>query len=185
MSSIFAHAVIAAEKIEPHPKVIDSGTTSMAMGFLAVEAARLASQHVPESEIIARIMEMKSRTVAMAALPTPKYAVLGGRVSRVVGLAGSMLNICPIVEVRDGRVEGLEKPRTWKKAKERLLSLARGIDFEQLAIMYVESDAEADELIRDLPSPHSKEILKVQLGPALAAHVGPGGIGVCGIKAAS
>jgi len=182
LSGIFEHATKAAENITPRPRVIDSGTTSMALGFLALEAARLARQGRSPAEIIATIEEMKTRSVAMVALPTTKYVELGGRISHLKGIAASMLRICPILEVRDGRVQELEKPRTWRVAKARLLEVARGIDFEHLAVMYVESDAEADELIRGLPVPRSREILKVQLGAALASHIGPGGLAVCGIK---
>lgn len=184
LSGTFAHAILAAETINPHPLVVNSETTSMALGFLAIEAARLARQGKPASEIVTEIKKMKKRCFAMVALPTTIYVERGGRISHIQGVIGSALNICPILEVRGGRVESFEKPRTWSKAKARLLEIARGIDFEQVAVMYVESDEEAREFIKGLPIPRSREVLLVQLGTALAVHVGPGGLAVCGIKAA-
>lgn len=183
LSGVYAHALVAADHIDPHPKIIDSETTSMALGFLAIEAARLAHDGKTSEEIVAAIETMKKRCVAMVALPTTIYAERGGRISHLQGVVGSMLHICPILEVRDGRVESLERPRTWHTAKNRLIEIAHSMEFEKLAVMYVESDTEARELMRSMPVPRSGEILMEQLCTTLATHVGPGGLAVCGIKA--
>jgi len=176
ISGVMAHAKIAAEEIKPTPIIVDSGTTSMALGFLAVEAAELNLKGKTAIEIQEEIESMKQRTVAVVGLPTIKYVTSGGR-----WLAGSLLQIKPILMMYGGKLGEVEKVRTWRKTKERLAKIVQSLKFDQIAIMFGENDAEADEFISHIPTPSSNKILKVQMGSAILTHAGPQVLAVCGI----
>ena len=181
LSAVFNHAVLAAENINPTPYVISADTTSMALGFMVIEAARMKAQGKSPEEIQKYVESTKHRTVAMIALPTLTYIQKGGRISHLSRLMGNMLRIKPIIMVHEGKIEEVQQIRTWGNAKERLAEIILTQKFDKVAVMFGENEADADWLIGKLPVPTSKQILKVHLSAAILAHSGPLGLGVCGI----
>lgn len=181
VSAVVTHARMASKEIGRPPKIIDSRTTSMTLGFYAMEAAQLALNGKPATEIQKHIEDMKLRGVAIVGLPTLKYVVAGGRVSHIDGLVGSMLQIKPILMMHQGKIEEVEKVRTWGKTKERLIEIVKSLKFEHIAVMFGENDTEADEFIDDIKASVSNKILKMQMGSAILTHSGPQVLAICGI----
>jgi len=173
--------MMAAKEMANPPKIIDSRTTSMALGFLAIEAALQILKGKSASEIQENIEDRKKRAVAIVGLPTLKYVVAGGRVGHIKGFFGGLLNVKPILMMDKGKIEEVEKVRTWGKTKERLIEIVKSLSFEDIAVMFGDNSIEADEFIDDIKTPKSPKILKVQMGSAILTHSGPQVIAVCGI----
>lgn len=181
VSAVVTHAMMAAKEMANPPKIIDSRTTSMALGFLAIEAALQILKGKSASEIQENIEDRKKRAVAIVGLPTLKYVVAGGRVGHIKGFFGGLLNVKPILMMDKGKIEEVEKVRTWGKTKERLIEIVKSLSFEDIAVMFGDNSIEADEFIDDIKTPKSPKILKVQMGSAILTHSGPQVIAVCGI----
>ena len=108
---------------------------------MALAAAEAASQGATVSEIISLVKNSQTNTHLFAALSTLKYLVMGGRVSNIAGGVAAVLSLKPILTIRDGKLDLLERVRTQKKAWERVIELsartAGNHQIEKMCILHV------------------------------------------------
>jgi len=185
VSATYHSALAATESFTGRSiSVVDSCTLSMGLGYMALEAAEATAQGASIKEIIPMILDLRQRTHLFTALSTLKYLVMGGRVSNIVGGVASMFNIKPILTIRDGKLELLERVRTQKKSWERLIELsALAIGDQQLEkmcilhvnAMYMATQFESELRMR-MECPH--EILFAEVTPGLSVHSGAGMVGL-------
>lgn len=186
VSGTIQSAQIAADGLKNHDiRVIDSCTLSMAQGYMVLAAAEAAKNGAGVEAVINAAEEVRGRTVLYAALSTLKYLSMSGRVSHVAaGLAG-MLAIKPILSVRDGKLDVLEKVRTRSKTWRHMLELLQtdGRAIERMAVLHV-NDAPAARQFEALLKAELEcpaEITVVDINPGLAVHTGAGLVGVCAV----
>lgn len=182
-SATIQSAALAARLVKgAEVTVYDSGGVSMGIGFLAIEAARSAIQGLGVKEILSRLDRLKERIHTFAAIPTLKYLQKSGRVTRGQTLLGSLLSIKPVLEIKDGVVEVVDRMRTFPKALARLIDLAYeavGRKPVVMAVMHADAREEAEKLAAKLRDKLDiKELNIGEVGPALASHGGPGMIGI-------
>ncbi|MBN1370239.1 MAG: DegV family protein [Dehalococcoidaceae bacterium] len=178
LSGIFASAVQARDSLAAGSRitVIDSETVSMALGLLTQLAARLARAGENAERIVAEIRQNISRTHIWAAFDTLKYLQRGGRIGRAKALLGSVLNIKPLLTIRQGEIHPLGVARTRSRAIEKLVELCTSFpSIEDMAVVYSTTPRDAGALRERLsgicpPCPISIS----RLGPALGVHGGPG-----------
>lgn len=160
--------------------VVDSRQLSLAEGFQVLAAAEAAAEGRTVEEILETVTDIQSRLHVYGALPTLKYLALGGRMGRLAAGFGETLEIKPILTSRGGKLELLEKVRTWKKAKQRLVDLAKasaadGI-IERVGLIHVNSEegvrALYDAMKEVLPLP--SEPITAEFTPGLSVHTGSG-----------
>jgi fatty acid-binding protein DegV len=97
----------------------------------------------------------------------------------VKSLLGSILNVKPMVTVKDGELVPMGQVRSRSKGKEKLLDSVKNIkDIEDIAIIYSTTPDEANELADSITGFPREKIYVVQVGPVLAAHAGPGVLGI-------
>lgn len=161
--------------------IVDSTGASMCEGLLAELAVDMARLGVHAAEI-ARVCEERRADVAMiVVLDTIEYLRRGGRISGVQAAIGTLLSVKPIVEVRDGKVDVLEKVRTRGKARDRLIELVCRRPIERLSVLHTtNADVEAfrDELVARVPGGISPDAVTIDLvGPSIGPHLGPGCVG--------
>jgi DegV family protein with EDD domain len=164
---------------------VDSGTVTMPMGFLALAAARAIQAGQSLDQAVALVETRRSRAALVVGLQTLHYLEKGGRIGRMRALLGTMLNFKPIIDVREGEVYPIERPRTWKRVPARMVELmqSRG-SFEDLAVLYTTTRDTAEQLAdqcADAGLMARDRILVVQASAALGVHTGPGALGIGGI----
>ncbi len=104
--------------------VVDTRSLSLGQGFLAIAAAEAARQGAARDEILSLTDDMGGRCHLFAALATLKYLAKSGRVPTLQASIGNLLNVMPVLTIRDGTLDLLERVRTRKKAWPRVVELA-------------------------------------------------------------
>jgi DegV family protein with EDD domain len=181
LSGTYEVARRAAETVDPqHIWVVDSGSVSIGIGWLAESAVTLASQGLPPAEIARELEQARERLRILALLETLTFLQRGGRLGRAAALAGTLLSVKPILSVRDGEVAPVERVRTMNGAIRRLVELvaAQG-PVERLGVMHADSADNAHEVEGLLKARFPEvSIDRGELGPVVGTHGGPGLIGV-------
>jgi DegV family protein with EDD domain len=194
ISGTYNAALVAANTLDEGPhrgkpiRVVDSRTLSMAQGFMALAAADAASAGASLDQVVAQAESVGSRSLLYACLSTLRYLAMSGRVGHLAAGMASVLNIKPVLTVRDGKLDMLEKVRTQRRAWERVIELTMaslgGACPERLAILHVavptQAAAFAAQLRASMPCP--QEILTVELGAGLSVHSGAGMLGVAAVR---
>jgi DegV family protein with EDD domain len=156
-------------------EVVDSETLSMALGLIVIAAARAAKdgKSLDEVEAVARETIPKIRLLAI--LDTLKYLLLGGRIGKAKALLGSILNVKPILTLKDGEVVPAGQVRTRAKGLDRLFEFVQGAnDIQGLTVVHSTTPDEAQALAERFGSVFDKEkIIISRLGPVLGVHIGP------------
>jgi fatty acid kinase fatty acid binding subunit len=163
--------------------VIDSRSLSMGLGYMALAAAEAAAQGAEVNEIISIIEDVRVKTHLFAALSTLKYLAMGGRVSSITASMATMLSVKPILTIRDGKLDLLERVRTQKKAWERVIELSAQAtgerQVEKMCILHVNASEMAlifkSELQNRMHCP--SDIPLVEVTPGLSVHSGTGMVG--------
>jgi len=181
-SGTFQSATLAREKI-PNAAgkitIVDSLTTTMAMGWPVLTAAR-AAQSGEALEECRRIAEQaRDNSGVLFVVETLEFLRRGGRIGGAQALLGTALNIKPVLEMRDGRIESLEKIRTKNKALNRMLELATERIKERtpirLATVHANAESEAQSLLQTAQTMFNPvETLCCPLSPVIGLHAGPG-----------
>jgi len=185
VSATYAAAVTAKEL---HPgkeiTIFDTKSISMGQGFMVLKAAELAREGKNRKEILTAVEHVRNRTHLFAALDTLKFMAMSGRVGHLTAEMAGFLNIKPILTIKDGKLDLLEKVRTRKKAWSRVLELtatALGDDeIENVFILHVAAKQEAGEFEKMLREtvPCPDVIPLTELTPGLSVHTGAGLVGV-------
>lgn len=192
VSATYAAAVNAKALLpDKDIHVIDSYTLSVAQGFMAMAAAERAQNNAPVEDVIAAAMDVRERTHLYASLATLKYLAMSGRVGHLAAGIGNLLSVKPILTIRDGKLDLLEKVRTQGKAWARVIELMEQAigdrPVERMAIFHVVAAEQArqfEQLLRQRVS-CPDEIWYAELTPGLSVHSGPGTLGVAAVLSAT
>lgn len=182
-------SAIQAKKAFPGAKIelVDSLSTSMALGFQVLSAARMASIGAGLTEVKAVAEKALSHTGVYFALNTLEFLHRGGRIGGAAAFMGTMLNLKPLLELRDGRIEAVERVRTFNKTVDRLLDLVEArLDRDKgpirLAAIHANDQEKADELLARAIKRFSNTVVTdavtTSVSPVLGTHTGPGALGL-------
>lgn len=164
-------------------EIVDSQSTSMAMGFQVLAAARAAQQGATLAECKALAEKAIQCTGVVFAVNTLEFLHRGGRIGGGARFLGTALNIKPILELRDGRVEALERVRTRKRSLMRLVELVKertvGKQPIRVAVLHANAPEEAHEVLEQAKKELSViEAVFSEVSPVIGTHAGPGTIGL-------
>ena len=181
LSGTYASAVQGAEMVDAsRVHVIDSQLVSMSLGLLTLAATEIASQGAAASAIVQRVMDMREQVQTYFSVATLEFLRRGGRIGRASAMLGSVLQVKPVLCIRDGLVTPLERVRTFDRALSRVVELTREVDRGKgLCVIVGHADAESDaeRVAREL-EPFAETLMIQPLGPVVGAHAGPGVVGV-------
>jgi DegV family protein with EDD domain len=159
-------------------RVVDTRTAGGAQGLVALGAAREAATGTELDHVEAVAQGLISRVQFLGVLDTLYYLWKGGRVPRAAVWATSLLQIKPVLEIRDGRVSLLERPRTRRRATQRVLDVvAQRAGHQPIRALVMHADLPqeaADVLARLTVTTRCEEAHIVPFTPVIGAHTGPG-----------
>ena len=156
-------------------EIIDSQMTVMALGMLAITAAKLADKGATMDELMEAVKKRIPLLHPAMAFDTLKYLAKGGRIGRAQGLLGSLLSIKPILTIKEGEIAPLTKKRSEAAAMDYLVNLVAGIkNIEALAVEHGNSPEQAEALFERIGSIYPKEkIYRSTVSPVIGTYTGP------------
>jgi DegV family protein with EDD domain len=188
ISATYAAALAAKEMLPEHTiEVVDSRVVSMAQGFMVLAAAEAVRAGADIAGAVAAALALGDRTYLHGAFSTLKYLAMSGRVGHVAAGFGNLLSVKPIVTMRDGKLDLLEKVRTRSKSLARVVELTgeamAGRPIQQMAVLHVAARDEAlafeAQLRAALPCPET--IIQADLTAGLSVHTGARMLGVVAV----
>lgn len=182
-SAVQAKALLPGARIT----VVDSLSASLAMGWHVMSAARLALQGATLEECASEAERAQSHSGVFFLVNTLEYLHRGGRIGGAAAFMGTVLNLKPILELREGRIEAAEKVRTQAKAIDRMLDLfekavgSRGAPI-RIATLHADTPDEAATLLQRARERFGisdvSETIVGRISPVLGVHTGPGALGL-------
>lgn len=186
VSATFQAARTAADAVADRIKVevVDSLTLTMGLGLLVLHAVDLAASGKTLDEVATGVEDTKGRAHVFGVVDSLDFLRKGGRIGGASHLVGSLLNIKPVLDVRDGVVEVDSKQRTRSRAIQYLASKAVDAGRLERVALADGRAPDAAEVVKLLSSAKSEHPLETSvLGPVVGSHAGPGSLGVCFIVA--
>jgi len=162
-------------------EIVDSKYTSMAQGLVVVAAVRLAKTGGDLQSLAAAARGFVGDVHLLVLFDTLKYIARGGRIGRAKALLGSILNVKPLLSIKDGEFVPVGQVRSRAKGIERLFDLAKeaGHNIAEATVIHSTTPDEAKSLadrISEFVSPD--RIYVSRFGPVLGVHGGPGVLAV-------
>lgn len=184
LSGTFNSAVVAKEMLEnEHIHLIDSRTVSFALGLMVIEIKKMIDDGASIDQILEKSKAMIERSQLYGMLDTLENLKKGGRLSAGKAVIGNMLNLKPIIEVKEGIVNVAEKARGSKKGLawmlEQLETAHPEKKIDEMAVAHANSPEKAAELIQllkerfDIGSVH-----EIEIGSVVGTHAGEGAVGI-------
>jgi len=181
ISATYNSAVQAAEMLgnPPNLVVLDSRLVAMALSLMVIEAARAAERGATLAEVKQVAEDALPRIGVYFTVDTLEYLHKGGRINSAKRLLGSMLDLKPLMEIRDGKIELVESVKSTKKAITRMLDLIEKAIHGRSPVRIAPFHAVAyDRMVAMEASAierfHPVEIFRSEVSPAIGTHTGPG-----------
>lgn len=183
LSGTYQSACIAAAEFPGRVFVVDSLNATAGERILLEWGLSLARQGMEAKDIAATLDEQKKDVRLIAVVDTLEYLKRGGRISAAVAVAGTMLSVKPVIQVRDGRVQVTGKARGHKQAGKMLwqqLETAGDVDTHRpYALVYSGAeDSHVREFLKEYGAFLPADIPVHTLGCTIGVHVGPGAYGI-------
>jgi DegV family protein with EDD domain len=184
LSGTFASAGVAAELLGGDiVRVIDSVTVSGALAMLAIAVQRRLVRGTTDEEIDALVARYQTRHHLLFTVNTLEFLARGGRIGRAAALAGNLLNVKPILTIRDGEVVPLKRVRGNAKAFAEFRTMFEETTTDTPRLKIGIAHAAAPERMHALEElvahvrPRAEIEIATTLGAVVGTHAGPGTIG--------
>lgn len=183
LSGTMDSALMARDELPEVPIwVVDSLSTSMGLGLLVLEAARALEAGRPVEEIIRSLETLRERLRLLFVPDTLEFLRRGGRIGGAQAFLGSMLSLKPLLAIRGGTIEAVERVRSKQRAVQRMLDLLAEEAAGRpvcAAVVHASVPQEGEALRQQVQARLDCRALYIaELSPAIGAHAGPGTVGV-------
>lgn len=183
-SGTYDSARIAKDMIgSDNIRIIDSKSVCLGTFALILEAIELVNQNKTIDEVVDELERLKEKIVAVAGLDTLKYLEKGGRLSKGQAMVGSLLNIKPILEIKEGKLSVIEKIRgknkTIKWIDEWIEKNNYDLSDKTVLLFYAQNYEQLKVLRETIEEKYKiKNIIEQEIGAVIGTHAGPGVLGV-------
>jgi len=180
ISGTYSNAILAKNMLEDKKiTIIDSETTVSNLRSLIENMVSMVEENKTSEEIEQFINQKKKEMKIFVTTNTLEYLSRGGRLSSVQSSIGNLLNIKPIIELKDGKLELLEKVRGHQKAIASIIDKIPE-DVMEISICHILFEEQALDVKRSLEEKFPNITITVdEIGPVIGAHLGPETLGVC------
>ena len=172
-----------AQVPELNVSVIDSLSTSMGLGFVALNAAREAKAGGSIDDVVAAAHAVRQRLTVLFTVDTLEYLHKGGRIGGAKRFLGTVLNIKPLLHLNEGCVEPMCQIRTKQRALTEMLDRAEerlnGKAMAEAAIIDVDNAEESETVAQRVKERfHVDTVYRTPVSPVIGTHAGPGTVGI-------
>jgi DegV family protein with EDD domain len=189
-SGTVPNALAAARELAPERiHVVDSRTTAVGLMNMVIAAGEAIAAGKSRPEILSMLERMINESCLYFSVETLEYLHKGGRIGAASRFLGTLLNIKPILYVHEGRIQPLDKTRTTKKARRRILDEVEQVVGQRpsrVGVVHIRAEDAAQELAERARERLNCVSLHIsEVGPVVGSHVGPGtlGLGACPVGA--
>ena len=178
-------ASLAAKDFDGRVRCVDSHSVSAGIQFLVRAALRDVASGCDVDEVVRNCEDRRGRLRMWVMLDTLTYLQRGGRIGRARALVGSVLNIKPVLELRDGVAHDRFKARRPQQGMERMLAWAEEQGPAEMVGTMSSHDHPLSEALRGrLRAAYPElELLSGELGPVVGTYAGPGSLGLALLRA--
>ena len=184
LSGTFQSANLATEEVDAPVTVFDSRAASIGLGDMVRKAAEMRAAGADLEAIMGALEHIRDTNYLMFSPATLEYLQKGGRIGRAQALMGSLLNVRPILSLRDGSIEPVGRVRGNKKLLKELVANLKSYAAEAtrpLRVSFVHiQDPEAARSLKEAVDEAGIEYTSggyYEMGAVIATHVGPGTYG--------
>ena len=182
LSGTYQSACIAAEQYAGKIRVVDSSLATTAFAMMVLEACKRRDAGQPVDAIADYLEKIRERLVIVCCMNTLEYLHKGGRLPATVSIIGGMLNIKPVVLIKDGKISILHTARGMKAAAKWMVDYVAEQGFDaSLPIGFIHSDnpegaVEVRKMLAEKCS-WGEEIVQ-GIGPVIGTHIGDGCVAI-------
>jgi DegV family protein with EDD domain len=182
LSGIFNAARLASLEFSQKIYVVDSQQLSLGLGFQVIASAKAAQENISFQTILKGIESIKERVHIYALLDTFEYIQRSGRISWARARIGSILNIKPIIELKEGEVINRGLARAREKGIKFLGDILQGLgDLEDLVVLHTNAIQDGKNFIQQFAPSGIQNPLLVNVTTIIGTHVGPNGLGFAAV----
>jgi DegV family protein with EDD domain len=182
LSGIYNAARLASLEFSQKINVVDSQQLSLGLGFQVIAAAKAAQENLPFRTILKGIESIKKRVHVYALLDTFEYIQRSGRISWARARIGSILNIKPIIELKEGEVINRGLSRAREKGIKFLGDVLQGLGpLENLAVLHTNAARDGTIFIQQFAPDGIQNPLLMNVTTIIGTHVGPNGLGFAAV----
>lgn len=171
-------------------EVLDSISVTGTQGLLVYEACRMRDEGYGLDRLLPVLEQQKQTTKINFTVDSLDFLQKGGRVGKASALAGTILNIKPIIVMKDGELFPSNKVRGHKKALQLILKMTReeiGAEKDKYSVCVIRAERERQAAAEELAAELRGEGFQVMdeiwpIGITIGTHAGPTPIGICYIK---
>ena len=184
LSGTFQSAGTAAQQLgDGRVRTIDSESASVATAMFATAIQRRLERGTTDEEVDALVGRYLREHGLLFTVDTLEFLARGGRIGRARAFAGQLMNVKPILSIRDGEVIPVKRVRGNRKAFQEFVDAVKEQtqDVPGLRVGIAHADApermaEIEKMVRDL-RPQATIEMETMLGAVIGAHAGPGTVG--------
>lgn len=183
LSGTVPNALIAAEQVAPERiSVVDSRLTSVGLLLMVIAAGEAIAAGKSRVQILSLLDQLIAQNVTVFTVDTLEYLHKGGRINTASRWLGTLLNIKPVLQLHNGKIEPLDKARSLNRAMQRAVDELvhrlgnRPINAAVAHILAYDNAIKLMEMVKERLNCAS--ICLSEVGPVIGSHVGPGTLGV-------
>jgi len=174
---------LKADGVTTPIEVIDSMQGSIGMHYGILAAVRAANEQADLQTVVAAARDALARTSLFLIADDLDYLQRGGRIGQAQRLVGSLLQVKPLITLRDGAVVALESPRTRRRAYERAAECMEELAPLEAVTIGQSGPELGDQLEAEVRRFFPGPFRRMWAGPTIGTHVGPGAAGIAVLRA--